>query len=140
MRALSLWQPMASALIDGGKRWENRNRRTHVRGLVVIHAASREEEPGYYSTLDRWWPNWWKHDRPRGVLLGIVEITQCRPIEDVRGQPWAYGPWCWGIRPRLKFETPIPFKGGRGFFSVPGSILPDVVDQLICSVDLDHRT
>lgn len=131
MRAFSLWQPMGTALIDGGKPWENRPRRTHVRGLVIVHAAAREEETGYYSAMHRWWPNWWHYPRPRGCLLGIVNLIDCKHIDEVRGEPWAYGPWCWRVELVMKFDTPIPFKGKQGFFNVPGSILPDSVEEVI---------
>lgn len=131
MRAISLWQPMGTALFDGGKPWENRPRATKVRGLVVVHAAARAEEEGFYWACDKWWPKWWKSERPRGVLLGIVNLIGCKPIAEVQGQRWATGPWCWRVKPVLKFETPIPFKGKQGFFNVPNSILPDCVEEIM---------
>lgn len=41
MRALSLWQPWASAIALGAKRVETRSWSTAYRGLVAIHAAKR---------------------------------------------------------------------------------------------------
>ena len=41
MKALSLWQPWASAIALGHKRIEPRHWTTSYRGLIAIHAAKR---------------------------------------------------------------------------------------------------
>lgn len=42
MRALSLWQPWASLIAYGAKRWETRSWSTDYRGELLIHAAKRK--------------------------------------------------------------------------------------------------
>lgn len=130
MRGLSLWQPMGTALFHG-KPWENRPRATKVRGLVVVHAAARPEHEDLQFACSRWWPGWRDVERPRGALLGIIEIIDCKPYAEVGWEEWTAGPWCWRVRPVLKFRTPIPFKGKQGFFNVPNSILPDCVEEIM---------
>src|SRR5262245_48292663 len=41
IRAISLWQPWASAVVCDGKRIETRHWPTNYRGLLLIHAATR---------------------------------------------------------------------------------------------------
>jgi len=45
VRALTLWQPWASLLAAGAKRFETRSRVTHYRGPLLIHAAARKFSP-----------------------------------------------------------------------------------------------
>jgi len=42
VKAISLWQPWASAIALGLKRNETRSWSTHYRGIVAIHAARRD--------------------------------------------------------------------------------------------------
>ncbi len=42
MKALSLWQPWAHAIVTGGKRIETRSWATKYRGPLIIHAAKRK--------------------------------------------------------------------------------------------------
>ena len=46
MKALSLWQPWASLIAAGVKRFETRHWETRHRGPIAIHAAKRLEAVG----------------------------------------------------------------------------------------------
>lgn len=56
MRAISLWQPWATAVALGSKRVETRHWSTRYRGLLAIHAAKRmhKGELEHYGRLGHW--------------------------------------------------------------------------------------
>jgi hypothetical protein len=80
MRALSIRQPWAELILLGHKTIEVRSQRTNIRERVYIYAGRRrieaEEEAriGAKFSID-------VDGLPRGVLVGMVEIVGCRPLE-----------------------------------------------------------
>ena len=136
MRALSLWQPWAWAIIHAGKDVENRVWRTKHRGDLVIHASKRKPTvaeaesflkllediggttrlamiPGPGPTLRI---DYIRNTLPRGGVVGVVEVTGCSRGESQ--SPWAFrDQYQWSLRnPRpMTFN---PMKGQRGFFNV----------------------
>ena len=42
MKAFTVYQPYAMAIVSGIKRYETRPRRTHIRGTVAVHAAMKQ--------------------------------------------------------------------------------------------------
>lgn len=68
MRAISLWQPWATAIAVGSKRVETRSWSTDYRGLIAIHAAKRlkKNELIYHSAC---W-NWCSALAPLGKRMG----------------------------------------------------------------------
>ena len=81
MRAVSVHQPWAWAILHAGKVFENRSWRTTRRGPLVIHAAKSER---LLASLD---PAAWRElygvelpHRSRlafRALVGIVEVVDC---------------------------------------------------------------
>lgn len=81
LRALSLWQPWASLIAAGAKRWETRSWPTAYRGPLLIHAAHTrpagiddwrfiEEAIQVLGTSE--------FDKlPRGGVVAIVELEAC---------------------------------------------------------------
>lgn len=97
MRAISLWQPWASAVAVNAKRIETRHWSTPYRGPLAIHAAKRKNvnELIHYHSHWSWqgalraagW-NWGRHDRefirggfglPFGAIVAVCELTDCLP-------------------------------------------------------------
>lgn len=73
LRALSIRQPYAELILRGRKRIEYRSRPTHIRERVYIYASLT---PG---DLEDWEALKLKPgDLPTGVLVGTVEIKDCR--------------------------------------------------------------
>jgi hypothetical protein len=79
MRALSIRQPDAEAIMRGAKTIEYRNRPTHVRERVYIYASlarygadEEAEMMAEYGIDDRTCD-----ELPRGVLVGTVELYDC---------------------------------------------------------------
>ena len=94
MRAISLWQPWASAVARDAKRIETRHWSTSYRGPIAIHAAQRRVigELIHYSCYWNWQGVFYdllheKHDLklwkvlPFGAIVAVANLTDCRPTE-----------------------------------------------------------
>lgn len=96
MRAISLWQPHASAIATGAKLIETRSWRTNYRGPLAIHASKRQDrdELLYYSTCEHWFGALsplgasmvvgrpLEQVLPFGAIVAVCEIVDCRRVED----------------------------------------------------------
>lgn len=118
MKALTVCQPYAWALIHGPKRIENRKRCTWHRGRLAIHAGQSSS----------WWtlvladgtPVPPKDQLVWGSIIGHVELVDCLRVTDPRlaPSPFAQGPWCWITRDPVPM-IPIPCRGYPWLFDVP---------------------
>ena len=94
IRALSIRQPYAERILRGDKKIEYRTWPTTHRGRIYIYAAKTPVQlPGYEDPLD-------PLKLPRGVLVGTVEITDCK-----RGEKY----FEWGLRNPVRFNPPRTF-------------------------------
>ena len=142
MRALSVHQPHGSLLITGAKPFETRNRLTHVRGEILLHASQHcsktlvqqyLDDPYYKAglqplvggklmfpilpvTID---------DLAFGAFIGIGELVNCFRCEDLteaqRAESRSFGDFskgmfAWEFRNIRRFKTPILGKARQGFF------------------------
>lgn len=121
MRALTVCQPYASAIISGSKDCENRtwNMRWH-RGPLLIHASKSRSWLGEDERKDK--------SIIFGAILGVVEVVDCLQLADYLhkygNDVWGcFGPWCIRMERKRAFITPIPWKGERGLFYVPDDIV-----------------
>lgn len=114
MKALSIRQPWAWAIIHAGKPVENRTWGTRYRGPLYIHASKCYDRDGrawIQSRLGLRVPP----DLPRGGIVGMVELVDVVTAMD---SPWFFGP------KGLVFARPqaLPFMrcGGKlGLFDAP---------------------
>ena len=78
VRVLTVRQPWAWAIIQGGKDVENRSWPTKHRGRLLIHAGSAFERDGY-ETVKRLAtvlpPS--ANEFVRGAIIGVVELVDC---------------------------------------------------------------
>jgi hypothetical protein len=100
MKAFTVYQPYAYAIVAGIKPHETRPRRTNIRGRVAVHAGKRGfyaggplavkqkaaairaiSETEYEQKGER--PVEELPYFPKGVVIGTVEIVDCVPVEDV---------------------------------------------------------
>jgi activating signal cointegrator 1 len=120
MRALTILQPWAEMIARGVKRVENRTWRTKYRGPLAIHVGKslawmESEDAGA-------WPERYGADMPRadeltfGAIIAVAELVDCVRVEDLpaelRGHPFAAGPWCWVLSDARRIE-PIACKGAQ---------------------------
>ncbi|MCA0850378.1 ASCH domain-containing protein [Salipiger thiooxidans] len=116
MKALSIRQPWADAIIWHGKDVENRTWSTRYRGPVLIHAAKawgpRERED--LAFVEEMTGTKLEIDKPLlGGIIGRAEIVDCVNSMDSR---WFFGP----VGFVLRNPEPLPFqpcRGALGFFT-----------------------
>lgn len=92
MKAITIWQPWASLVACGAKRYETRGWATNYRGLIAIHAALRHPNWWHRDTYDtpeletaivHLWGAWGWHsydDLPRGAIIATAELIYCHKI------------------------------------------------------------
>lgn len=123
-RALSIRQPWAWAIMNAGKRIENRSRRTHYRGPICLHASlyepNAEDKRLYLETAAAAFPNFpdfveicrSSPDEQKGGIIGTAEIVDCIDASD---DPWFQGPFGW-VLDNVQPVDFIPVKGALGLF------------------------
>lgn len=132
MKAISLWQPWATAAVSindltgmSVKGPETRSWPTKVRGRVAIHAALKTVDilvpTEFLRGIDR------TTRLPYGAIVGTVEIVDCVPVEQIRDSlaeqqrffgDYSDGRYAWILANQIKFDKPISCKGRQGFFEV----------------------
>lgn len=133
-RAISLTQPWATLMAIGAKRVETRGWKTNFRGWVAIHAA--KGFPGDCKRLCYQSPfagalagaGYNKPENlPRGVILAITEIVDCKRTYDVGSEispdERAFGDYSNGRHAIFtngvrRLKQPIVIKGALGIWSL----------------------
>ena len=132
MKAISLWQPWATAIALGVKRVETRSWSTNYTGPLAIHAAkhwtkAEKEFAGVEHALGRL-----PARLPFGAIVATCTLIGCRFTEDVERQVsaieriygnYSAGRFAWFLDNIIALPEPIPFKGAQGFFNVPDDIV-----------------
>jgi hypothetical protein len=134
MKAITIKQPWASLIIEGGKDIENRTRRTHVRGWVLVHAGlswclpeyeafefcrtRRLHEKEAVAKVLR------EPNRHLGGIIGAMHIADC--VDDSYS-PWFCAPFGCLIDRVVKLPF-LPCRGHLGWFDVQ---LPPEMEALI---------
>lgn len=77
-RAISIRQPFAESILRGFKNDEYRTVATNIRERVWIYASLKDRED---EVAARFWRKLKREpgDLPKGVIVGSVEIVDCRP-------------------------------------------------------------
>ena len=122
MRAFTVYQPYAYAIVAGLKGYETRPRRTNIRGRVAVHAGKQKITldsmravvvPGEGKKLHY------------GAVLGTVEIVDCVPVEEVVDSltpkekvlgDYSPGRWAWVLKNPVMFDMPIYARGKQGWW------------------------
>lgn len=144
MKAISLWQPWASAVVLGFKRNETRGWATRYRGPLAIHAAKRWEKDQLRFTeqlLERG-VRFPAGRMPLGQVLGVAWLVDCQPtgsmptISARERELGNYGPgrFAWLLEDAQPLTAPLPFVGRQGFFDVPVELLNPLVGDWFAKV------
>ena len=126
MKAFTVYQPYAYAIVAGMKGYETRPRRTNIRGRVAVHAGKRKLELASMSVIVI----------PRngvtfhyGAVLGTVEIVDCLPVEEVIHTltereralgDYSPGRFVWVLKNPVMFTAPVPASGKQGWWNWDG--------------------
>jgi hypothetical protein len=146
MLGLSLWEPWATLVMIGAKRYETRGWSARYRGPILIHAAKRDQElkaalfqTPYSGVLHAAGFSKPEHFK-LGCALGIVDLIEVYPSEKIRGtisqQEHAFGDYsdkrfAWQLENIRIFEQAIPMKGMQKLFEVDRALLADIREQMI---------
>jgi activating signal cointegrator 1 len=127
MKALTVREPWATLIARGIKAIENRSWPTDYRGPLAIHAAKtpptflREdlealEEMGVTPA-----------DMTYGAVIAVAELVDCIPIHkapaELRNDQFAEGPFLWILKDVRRLDTPIPWKGALGLWTIDHELL-----------------
>lgn len=132
MKALSLTQPWASAIILGVKKIETRSWSTSYRGTIAIHAAKTfpkwARDFALAEVAVRHLP---AYKFPTGALIGLATLedilatdTVVKAISDIERLygDYSYGRFGWLLSNVKVLPEPIPCKGALGLWDVPEEI------------------
>lgn len=135
MKALTVKQPFAWAIIFGGKSIENRSTAWTYRGPLAIHAGALEDRDGWEDdrVTDAWMnATAWQADaiHTRSAVIGFVDLVDvhhdtgcCRPWGD--SAPTEGGGRARHNRTHLVLDNvvildqPIPCTGAQGLWTPP---------------------
>lgn len=138
MKAISLWQPWASALFTPLKMNETRSWPFPVSLLgerIFIHAAKKcdGEIRSTWSRVSHGSEHFAAigihrfDDLPLGCLIGTAVLARCVRTEDSGVKPgsdeflwgdYTPGRYAWYLRNVVRLDKPIPYVGRQGFFNV----------------------
>lgn len=120
MKAISIRQPWAWAVIHASKDVENRSWRTAHRGDLLVHASSKIDR-------DAWE---WIYRRTgilvppieqleRGAVIGIVRLVDVRENRETDSRWRMNDRYCWLLDQPRALARPIPLAGKQQVFEVP---------------------
>jgi hypothetical protein len=136
MKALTLWQPWASAIVAGLKRNETRHWFTPYRGPIAIHAAlisdadlqmrfaEKLERAGNAAAFARIGITCWD-DLPLGKVVATAALVDCLHTDqlnfslDSPEYEWGnytQGRFAWMLDTIVPLPTPIAVKGMQGLW------------------------
>lgn len=147
MKAISLWQPWASAVAVGVKRFETRHWATNYRGPIAIHAA-RKRSVDLENTFNRIMTaagcrHPFEQARlfsfsilPKGAVVAVAELgaiwTTEAALEDgkinsLEMRLGNYGPqrFVWFLINVRPLRQPYFIRGRQALFNVPDSIVEE---------------
>jgi hypothetical protein len=112
LRAITIRQPWAWAIIFGGKDIENRSWLTHYRGLLAIHAGlaylSDAAMPRGVRTPER-------KDLVFGAVIGVVDLHDV--VEKSRSRWFADGGYGFVLRDPRPLAKPVRCSGRLGLWT-----------------------
>lgn len=143
MKVISLWQPWASLIAIGAKKYETRSWYTPYRGPLLIHAAQTKTEmwnlshepfrsalaPGGEVVI------------PFGQVLCLVDLVEVVPVENVIGRigerERAFGDYtphrgryAWKLDNLRLLRQFIPLRGQRRLWDADPDLVEAVLHQL----------
>lgn len=134
MRAISLWEPWASAVAIGIKAFETRGWATSYKGPLAIHAAKTREHAWFiHDTEVR--AAFEAHgivsekDLPFGCVVCTCRLVGVKRVENIRRElspielalgNYDAGRFAWELADVKRLETPVPARGSQGFWTWEG--------------------
>ena len=137
MKAFTVYQPYAFAIVAGLKHYETRPRRTSIRGRVAVHAGKRDAwrtgllESGDMPEVERVLAEVQGAGNRAarleyGAVIGTVEIVDCVPVENLVDSlddrerilgDYSPGRFAWVLENPIMFDEPFPARGKQGWWN-----------------------
>lgn len=139
IKALTVRQPWAHAIVHLGKDVENRSWRTHYRGPLLIHAAARQERNGrelLSECINKTPSERAMGGLPTGCIIGLVDLVDC--VRNSKSK-WAFARnWHWLLRaPRA--VGPLQCAGHLGLWTPPPEVLRSLPKWTREAIDQQSR-
>jgi hypothetical protein len=127
MKALTIRQPWAWAVVHGGKNVESRRRRTAYRGPLLIHAAKNADPDPDVTARVLWTmadPETFGQPRAawqaRQAVIGVAWLAD---VLTDSPSPWATTGWYhWVLEFPAPVDPPIPCPGRPGLWIPPRTL------------------
>ncbi len=133
MKAITIWQPYATAIAVGLKHFETRSWPTRHRGPLAIHAAKKPISEDDYDQLLGHLSRYGRNRMPDysklpfGSVIATVELRECLKMdselvdrasgnERVLGD-WRRGRYAWRISNVRSLKRPVSARGLQGLWS-----------------------
>lgn len=148
MKAISLWQPWASLIAVGAKRYETRGWQppASLQGKqLAICAAKTKEGWQYVGTHVHPWcllpgilsaRGMTEDSLPYGAVVAVVTLVESILLPPLESEEpgdaeracgdWTDGRWAWSLADVIQLRNPVPIMGRQGVFDVP----PDVLERM----------
>lgn len=129
MKALTIKQPWADAIVHLDKRVENRTWGTRYRGALAIHAGKALDSDAVtrFRRVADIFPD------ERGAFIGyatLVDVHErtlgCCPGSDYAVR--ADGVWHWVLRAPIALLEPVAYTGKLGLWQVPDHVAEAIVE------------
>jgi len=125
MRALTVRQPWAWAIICAGKDIENRSwTNRHATGTIAIHAGKGLDS---LSELPSGVKRPGSEDLVHGAVIGVIDVVG---VVRKRRSKWFRGPLGWVLRNPRPLLKPIRCKGRQGLWRLPPRVWHAIDQQL----------
>jgi len=136
MKALSIWQPWASAIASGVKQYETRSWPTKYRGPIAICASKKWNDDLFELAAEYLgrWPGF-PEDWPLGAVVATAHLVECRRTEDMIADiglmeitlgDFSPGRFAWRLESVVKIP-PIEYRGRQGLFEIPDGVIANGV-------------
>ena len=143
MKAITLYDPWATLVVLGEKKFETRSWSTSYRGLLAIHVSKK-----FTVEMHELWETWERGLCPAlkertlwppkfGCIIGTVEVVGMHRAEALRRRGLTIkeltfgnfddGRWAWELQNPQRLTTPVPCRGSMGIWTVPPEIAESVL-------------
>src|SRR5438552_6363470 len=124
MKALTVRQPWAWAIVHAGKDIENRSWKSQFRGQIAIHASAKIATDVQLPKRSR---KPYPHELICGAIIGVVDILGV--VDDSRSK-WFEGPYGFVLANPRPLSKPIFCKGRLSLWDLPPDVSREVEKRL----------
>lgn len=133
IKIISIFQPWATLIALGIKRYETRSWAPVYRGPLVIHAGkkliSNFDNPAVTRAINKALGKGWEDQLPRGHIVALCNLKTVHQANRLRlSSPtslfgnFSRGMMAWELENVTELDH-VPLKGQQGLFNIPVSIL-----------------